>query len=47
MLMTLLRKVYCVMLEFGYARAASALAREGRIQEAKTLMLAKRECTCC
>ena len=45
--MSFLRKVYCVMLEFGYARAASALARDGRIEEAKTLMLTKRECKCC
>jgi hypothetical protein len=41
------KSIYCLMLEFGYARAASALAREGRMQEAKTLMLAKRECKCC
>ena len=31
------------MLEIGYARAASALVRDGKLEEAKTLMLAKRE----
>jgi hypothetical protein len=40
------RKVYCIFVEFGYARAASELARNGRYKEAQNLMLRKKDCKC-
>lgn len=38
--------VWCFLLSLGYARAASALSREGRFEEAKRLMMADRK-DCC
>ena len=39
-------KFWCLAMSFGYARAASTLAREGRHEEAKRLMLTERNCKC-
>jgi hypothetical protein len=39
-------KVYCILLGFGVARAANALSREGKHEEAKQLLLMERDCKC-
>lgn len=39
-------KAWCLLESFGYARAASALAREGRYEDAKRLALSQRGCDC-
>ena len=39
--------LWCICKDVGYARAAAVLAREGRHEDAKRLMLAQREeCKC-
>jgi len=40
-------KVYCVFKEIGFARAASVLAREGKYEEAKAMMMARESCKKC
>jgi len=41
------RKVYCIFKEIGFARAASTLAREGKYEEARAMMLARNACKKC
>jgi hypothetical protein len=41
------RKFYCICKEIGFARAASVLAREGKYEEAKAMMLARDACKKC
>jgi hypothetical protein len=42
-----LKKFYCICKEIGFARAASVLAREGKYEEAKAMMLARDACKKC
>lgn len=39
-------KLWCFFQDVGYARAASTLAREGRFDDAKRIMLTKKDCEC-
>ena len=40
-------KDYCIFKEIGFARAASELARAGKYEEAKAMMLARNSCKKC
>lgn len=44
MLKSFFSKFLCYVESYGYARAASALAREGKYEEAKMVILARRDC---
>lgn len=45
MIKNFLRKIYCFFESVGYSHAASVLAREGRYEEAATLMkLSRKDC---
>jgi len=39
-------KVWCILESLGYARAAATLARAGRHEEAKKLILLEKSCKC-
>lgn len=39
-------KLTCLLTSFGYARAAATLAREGKYEMAKQVMIAKEENEC-
>jgi hypothetical protein len=39
-------KLLCVMQEFGYARAATELTRNGKYKEAQAIMKGDRKCEC-
>ena len=42
-----LKKVYCIFKEIGFAKAASELARAGKYEEAKAMMMARDNCKKC
>jgi phage-related tail fiber protein len=41
------RKFYSLCKEIGFARAASALAQQGKYEEAKAMLLARNNCKKC
>jgi phage-related tail fiber protein len=41
------RKFYLLCKEIGFARAASALAQQGKYEEAKAMLLARESCKKC
>jgi hypothetical protein len=41
------RKFYCICKEIGFAKAAAELARAGKHEEAKAMMLARDACKKC